>query len=93
MCSDVAVQHVVYPKSEEARAFILSVVGDSTLFAGANAAQRTQLVDAMKEINTEAGDMIIKQVAAARMPPVSPHTTRWRASCRPRLALTVAGLT
>ena len=55
------IEPVAVPKTEEARAFIFEVVKESALFAGANPAQREQLVDAMQEIEASEGQMIIKQ--------------------------------
>lgn len=52
---------VVYPKTEEARAFINSVVADSALFSGASAQQRAELVNAMQERTCAEGECIIRQ--------------------------------
>jgi CRP-like cAMP-binding protein len=54
-------QKVVYPKTEEARAFIFSVVADSALFAGASATQRAELVDAMQERPCTDDELVIQQ--------------------------------
>ena len=49
------------PKSEEARALILSAVTESALFAGCSAEQRERLVDVMQELTVSAGEMIIHE--------------------------------
>lgn len=54
-------KRVIHPKSDDARAFIFSVVQDSGVFAGASLEQREQLVDAMEERQAAVGDMVIRQ--------------------------------
>lgn len=58
---EVSYSKVVYQKTEEARQFIMMVVADSTLFAGASSSQRTELVDAMQERTCGVDELIIQQ--------------------------------
>ena len=51
----------VYPKTEEASAFIMATVTESALFSGVSNEQRQDLVDAMQEILVSPGEMVIQQ--------------------------------